>query len=251
MCLCVCIQDLIASLLTNNCIHIPFGSPHKSVVCKLYTLIILVHTSCFINFDLQMPIMYNIFLYISTPASFTSYITLSPPCANYTYLSLPLPFVWSHSHRTAICLSDLEDAVLVPGQEVGGDLLDNRHGCPAYVAPEMLQPGSYSGRAADMWSAGVILYTLLVGHYPFYDAKAPNLFMKIRSGHYQIPDHISYLARSLICSLLNYDPGMRPSAEAVASHPWVSNPPTSVEFVYTSHLKYADVDQTVPTHKLL
>ena len=115
----------------------------------------------------------------------------------------------------------------------------------------MLQPGTYSGRAADMWSAGVILYTLLVGHYPFYDAKAPNLFMKIRLGHYLIPDHISYLARSLICSLLSYEPGMRPSAEAVSNHPWINNPPKYVEFVYTSHSKHTEVDQTVPTHKLL
>lgn len=140
---------------------------------------------------------------------------------------------------------------MVYGKQIGEDLLNNRHGCPAYVAPEMLQPGSYSGRAADMWSAGVILYTLLVGHYPFYDVKAPDLFMKIRSGHYHIPDHLSYSARSLICSLLSYEPSQRPSAEAVFNHPWFTNPPKQVELMYSLHSKITEVDQTVPTHKLL
>jgi len=47
--------------------------------------------------------------------------------------------------------------------------LTNCHGCPAYVCPEMLQPGSYSGKAADMWSLGITIYTLLVSHYPLFD----------------------------------------------------------------------------------
>ena len=43
------------------------------------------------------------------------------------------------------------------------DLLEDKHGCPAYVAPEILMSSSYSGRAADMWGLGVMLYTMLVG----------------------------------------------------------------------------------------
>lgn len=43
------------------------------------------------------------------------------------------------------------------------DMLEDKHGCPAYVAPEILTSSSYSGRAADMWGLGVMLYTMLVG----------------------------------------------------------------------------------------
>lgn len=56
-------------------------------------------------------------------------------------------------------LESLEDSVLV-GEE---DMLEDKHGCPAYVAPEILTSSSYSGRAADMWGLGVMLYTMLVG----------------------------------------------------------------------------------------
>ena len=125
-------------------------------------------------------------------------------------------------------------------------LLADRHGCPAYVSPEMLQPGSYSGQAADLWSLGVILYTLLVGHYPFFDSSPQNLFSKVRSGYYQVPDHVSELARSLISSLLAYEPSKRISAWAILEHPW---------FKYASDENFTTVlpsylhpkDQTVPS----
>ena len=108
----------------------------------------------------------------------------------------------------------------------------------------MLQPGSYSGKAADMWSLGIILYTLLVGHYPFFDTNPQTLFSKIRSGYYDIPDHISYLARSLISSLLAFEPHRRASPDAVLRHPWFSRTPD--ESFITPPPSVLDKDQTVP-----
>ena len=44
------------------------------------------------------------------------------------------------------------------------DLLSDKHGCPAYVSPEILRCNTqYSGRCADMWGLGVMLYTMMVG----------------------------------------------------------------------------------------
>ena len=110
----------------------------------------------------------------------------------------------------------LDDAQLMDAS----GLFSGRHGCPTYVCPEMLQPGSYSGRAADLWSLGVIIYTLLVGHYPFLGTSTQNLFSRIRNGYYHVPSGVSQLARSVIGSLLTYDPSSRVPAWAILAHPW-------------------------------
>jgi serine/threonine-protein kinase SRK2 len=42
-------------------------------------------------------------------------------------------------------------------------------GTPAYLAPEVLANKPYRGSAVDVWSAGVLLFVMLVGAYPFED----------------------------------------------------------------------------------
>jgi tribbles homolog 1/2 len=127
-------------------------------------------------------------------------------------------FVFADQERTHLLLDGLEDAVLL--DDVENDKLTDKHGCPAYVSPEILSSRDYSGRAADMWSLGVILYTMLFGQYPFHDSVASQLFGKIRRGHYTVPDSVSAQARCLVRSLLRTEPTERLTVFEAARHPW-------------------------------
>ncbi|XP_054841070.1 tribbles homolog 1 [Eublepharis macularius] len=127
-------------------------------------------------------------------------------------------FVFSSEERTQLRLESLEDTHIIKGED---DALSDKHGCPAYVSPEILNTtGTYSGKSADVWSLGVMLYTLLVGRYPFHDSDPSALFTKIRRGQFCIPDHVSPKARCLIRSLLRRDPSERLTAPEILLHPW-------------------------------
>ncbi|XP_046401936.1 tribbles homolog 3-like [Ischnura elegans] len=163
-------------------------------------------------------------------------------------------FVFADAHRTHLRLESLEDAVVVGSDTVGAgfgdeafadyspafpssyaapgrgsweqeddDRLLEKRGCPAYVPPEVLRSGEkYSGRAADMWSLGVVLYTMLVGRYPFSGGEHASLFARISRGRFGLPEALSARARCLVRSLLRREPGERPSAADVLLHPWLA-----------------------------
>ncbi|KAF5274956.1 hypothetical protein FQR65_LT04298 [Abscondita terminalis] len=130
-------------------------------------------------------------------------------------------FVFADTQRTELKLESLEDAVVL--EEPESDWLHDKRGCPAYVSPEILKAGAhYSGKAADMWSLGVILYTMLVGRYPFNDSEHASLFAKISRGHFIIPECLSSRARCLIRSLLRREPSERITSEDILYHPWLA-----------------------------
>ncbi|GIY49724.1 tribbles homolog 2 [Caerostris darwini] len=149
-------------------------------------------------------------------------------------------FVFKDPQKTQLKLETLDDAVVL---DEDSDVLNDKHGCPAYVSPEILSPTSnYSGRAADCWSLGVMLYTMLVGRYPFHDIEPSGLFNKIRRGCYTVPDHLSSKAKCLIRSLLRMDPSERLTAEEVLDHPWFRDSKFVDEFKETA----GSTDQMVP-----
>ena len=151
--------------------------------------------------------------------------------------------------RTELRLDGLEDAVVLDEDDHTSDTLTDKYGCPAYVSPEILcaRAGGYSGRRADLWSLGVMIYTMLVGRYPFHDRDPVILFGKIRRGAYKIPDSVPARARCLIKNLLCRDPLDRLNAEEALEHPWFSRPLLNEPPNRPSYsVKGASLDQMVP-----
>ncbi|XP_055499464.1 ribosomal protein S6 kinase alpha-6 isoform X1 [Leucoraja erinacea] len=97
-----------------------------------------------------------------------------------------------------------------------------------FVAPEVLMRGGYDA-ACDIWSLGVLLYTMLAGYTPF--ANGPNdtaeeILLRIGSGKFSLTggnwDTVSDAAKDLLSNMLHVDPHQRFTAEQVLKHAWIA-----------------------------
>ena len=65
------------------------------------------------------------------------------------------------------------------------EMCRTRVGTPQYMAPAVIERREYSGFAADMWSAGCIIFTMLAGHPPFSEARASDWwFQRVLEGDF-------------------------------------------------------------------
>ena len=105
------------------------------------------------------------------------------------------------------------------------EVLTSMAGSFGYAAPEvMLKQGH--GKAVDMWSLGVITYTLLCGYSPFRSENLTDLIEECRTGriifHERYWRDVSQDAKDFILSLLNADPSKRVSSEEALKHVWLT-----------------------------
>lgn len=105
-----------------------------------------------------------------------------------------------------------------------GNTITDKAGTPDYIAPEVLQ-GKPSGKAVDVWAAGVISFVLLGGYAPFHHRNSQTMYDNIAKGNFKFhPQRWSYVsseAKDFVCSLLIVDPTQRPTASKALQHPWV------------------------------
>jgi 5'-AMP-activated protein kinase, catalytic alpha subunit len=102
----------------------------------------------------------------------------------------------------------------------GNRMLQTACGSPCYAAPEMIAGKRYHGPSADIWSMGVVLFTLVAGFLPFEDANTSALYKKILAGSYQVPRWVSADARDLLSIVLNTNPAARADMTQIRQHPW-------------------------------
>uniref|UniRef100_A0A1I8GA84 non-specific serine/threonine protein kinase n=2 Tax=Macrostomum lignano TaxID=282301 RepID=A0A1I8GA84_9PLAT len=101
-----------------------------------------------------------------------------------------------------------------------GELLRTSCGSVNYAAPEVITGQLYVGPEVDVWSCGVILFTLLCGSLPFNESDTGTLYRKIKQASFVMPGHVTEEAADLISSILCADPLRRATIEDIRRHPW-------------------------------
>ncbi|OHS94918.1 CAMK family protein kinase [Tritrichomonas foetus] len=107
-------------------------------------------------------------------------------------------------------------------------LLGTQCGSFPYAAPEIFLKKQYDA-SVDMWSAGVILYTMISGTLPFIDHNSKKLIHMIVNDE---PDYnkrcFSSELKDLLKNLLNKNRKERFTVQQACEHPWVTNAKTSI-----------------------
>lgn len=98
-------------------------------------------------------------------------------------------------------------------------------GTPNYIAPEVLEGKNGHSYEVDIWSLGVIIYTLIIGKPPFETTDVKATYRRIKQNSYSFPEHIniSDQARDLIQKILNGDPKMRPNLDEILAHEFLNH----------------------------
>eukprot|EP00756_Hemistasia_phaeocysticola_P048590 Hpha_TRINITY_DN23007_c0_g1::TRINITY_DN23007_c0_g1_i1::g.109434::m.109434/K07198/PRKAA, AMPK; 5'-AMP-activated protein kinase, catalytic alpha subunit len=131
-------------------------------------------------------------------------------------------------------------------------------GVPSFAAPECLRFGPI-GEAADVWSLGVFLYTMVMGGVPFHDIQYHKVFARIERAEYPPAEHVSSALKDLIRGIFVADPARRLTIEGVVSHSWFQQdldpsllrlpdappPPTPVGIVEVEEMKLGLDDSVV------
>ncbi|XP_071164057.1 MAP/microtubule affinity-regulating kinase 3-like isoform X22 [Mytilus edulis] len=103
---------------------------------------------------------------------------------------------------------------------VPGNKLDTFCGSPPYAAPELFQGKKYDGPEVDVWSLGVILYTLVSGSLPFDGQNLKELRERVLRGKYRIPFYMSTDCENLLKKFLVLNPTKRASLENIMKDRW-------------------------------
>ena len=136
-------------------------------------------------------------------------------------------------------------------------------GTPNYIAPEVLEGKAGHSYEVDVWSLGVIIYTLLVGKPPFETADVKTTYRRIKMNAYTFPESVqlSDMSKSLITRVLVSDPLRRPTLDEILAHEFFNQGNSIPKLMPSSTLscppssaflrQYAAVNHPLPTQTRL
>jgi serine/threonine protein kinase len=112
-------------------------------------------------------------------------------------------------------LIDFGSSVILPrGNEK--KLFTRFYGTLSFASPEILLSNPYRAEPAEIWSLGVLLFTLLFGEIAFPDSKSA-----IEGKMLKPKKQVSNQCKHLISCLLEKNPDHRPTIHQVLTHPWL------------------------------
>lgn len=105
-------------------------------------------------------------------------------------------------------------------------------GSPIYAAPEIVSKKKYEGTGVDVWSLGIILFTMTTGHMPWKlnDNEVENMSDMLK-GRFTLPASVTVSPEcmDLMKRMIVSDPKKRATLQEVRMHKWTSigydNPP--------------------------
>jgi serine/threonine protein kinase len=100
-------------------------------------------------------------------------------------------------------------------------LLSTPCGSVAYAAPEVVGVQPYDGRKSDIWSLGIVLYTMCAGYFPWTGTtNEASVIKQIVNSEIEFPFGFSHSLVQLLSGMLEKNPAKRLSAQEVAGTEW-------------------------------
>ena len=138
------------------------------------------------------------------------------------------------------------------------ELIDNFCGSPMYCSPECLTRCEHDPKIADIWSLGVLLYTICVGNTPWETIDACELLQSIYRVGVKFPPFISKDLQNLLSIMLKINPTERATIREILDHQWlqyhtklqtkalqISKSSDEIPYVITNEKLKADTDSII------
>ena len=124
-----------------------------------------------------------------------------------------------------------------------GQIFNTFYGTVEYCSPEVLRGHPYHGPELEMWSLGVLLYILMFGENPFYNAE-DTMRAELHPPH----NDASAMCLELIEACLEADPSRRASLWYIKEHQWLNFPASIDDYRLSDVIPCNQSETDPPTH---